>query len=91
MLKKGYIFIDLVPGVDPKKFLKLIKEIYINSEKDYCCIVIGKYNLIIEKYFIELKELDDFLTRIREDKELKSKIKKTITYIGISPDPVVHD
>ncbi|MHA1370294.1 MAG: hypothetical protein ACTSRA_11335 [Promethearchaeota archaeon] len=81
--KKGFIFIEVSSNADIKEISKYISKNYLKDMKDYCCPVYGKFNIVIEKNFELLKELDDFLTKIRKDQNIKDYILKTTSFLAI--------
>jgi hypothetical protein len=57
--KKGYVFLELNASEDPKKIANRILDKFLEKKKDYCCSVLGKYDVVIEKNIEELAEVND--------------------------------
>jgi len=83
MYKKGFIFLDVGNVEDPKKIASLILDRYLNKKMDYCCTVVGKYTIVVEKFINDLPEIDDLLAKIRQDDKINPFIKKATTFIGV--------
>nr|MDO8114113.1 hypothetical protein [Candidatus Sigynarchaeota archaeon] len=81
--KKGYIFLEVGGAEDPKKISSRIQEKFLEKKKDYSCTVVGKYNIVVEKFIDELTEIKDLLAKIRDDEKIKPLIIKATTFIGI--------
>nr|MDO8118601.1 hypothetical protein [Candidatus Sigynarchaeota archaeon] len=81
--KKGYLFVELQPNVDPKKFVDTIKARLLKDEKDYACTTTGKFHVVVERLLDQMAELDDLVSLIRKDSETGPMIKKTTTSLGL--------
>jgi hypothetical protein len=81
--KKGYVFLELNASEDPKKIANRILDKFLEKKKDYCCSVLGKYDVVIEKNIDELAEVNDLLSKIRQDENIGKVIKKSTTFIGV--------
>nr|MDO8086292.1 hypothetical protein [Candidatus Sigynarchaeum springense] len=81
--KKGYVFIELKAPEDPKKIANRILDKFLEKKKDYCCSVVGKYDIIIEKRIDDLAEVNDLLAKIRKDGNIGPVIAKSTTFIGM--------
>jgi len=83
MNKKGFIFLDVGNVEDPKKIATRILDRYLDKETDYCCTVVGKYTIVVEKFISDLPEIDELLAKIRQDDKINPVIKKATTFIGV--------
>ncbi len=81
--KKGYVFLELKVSEDPKKIANRILDKFLEKEKDYCCSVVGKYDVVIEKSIDDLAEVNDLLAKIRKDEKIGLVIAKSTTFIGV--------
>jgi hypothetical protein len=81
--KKGYVFLEIKVSEDPKKIANRILDKFLEKKKDYCCSVVGKYDVVIEKRIDELAEVNDLLAKIRQDEKLGLIITKSTTFIGV--------
>lgn len=81
MKKKGFILVELRPTASDKEFIKHVQAKYLTG-RDYCCSVVGKFHVVIEKNFEELKDVDELVTRIRNDPVLAGSLANTTTFLG---------
>jgi hypothetical protein len=83
MNKKGFIFLDVGNVEDPKKIATRILDRYLEKGMDYCCTVVGKYTIVVEKFINDLPEIDELLAKIRQDDKINPLIRKATTFIGV--------
>ncbi|MEX2680356.1 MAG: hypothetical protein Q6373_002050 [Candidatus Sigynarchaeota archaeon] len=81
--KKGYIFLEIKASEDPKKISNRILDKFLEKKADYCCSVVGKYDIVIEKIIDDLAEVNDLLAKIRKDEKIGPVIAKSTTFIGV--------
>ena len=79
--KKGYVLVELHQGASERDVVKRVRDDYL-TDRDYCCSVVGKFDLVIEKNFEELHEVDRFVTQLRNDASISPSLAKTMTFIG---------
>lgn len=83
MNKKGFIFLDVGNVEDPKKIATRILDRHLDKKMDYCCTVVGKYTIVVEKFINDLPEIDELLANIRQDDKINPFIRKATTFIGV--------
>ena len=79
---RAYILLRLSHVGSEWDVCERIKKIFPRERVDYACPVYGAWDIVIEVTFEELNQLDEVVTKIREDGMLKEVTEETTTMVA---------
>ena len=79
---RAYILLRLANVGSEWEVCERIKNIFQRDRVSYACPVYGAWDVVVEVTFDELNQLDEVVTKIREDSVLKEVTDETTTMVA---------
>lgn len=79
---RAYILLRLAGVGDEWEICERLKKIFPLERVPYACPVFGAWDVVIEVTYDELNQLDDVVTKLRNDSVFKEILEETTTMVA---------
>ena len=79
---RAYIVLRLSSVGDEWEVVERLKKIFPKDRVPYACPVFGAWDVVVEVNFNELNQLDDVVTKMRNDSVFKDILEETTTMVA---------